>query len=119
MKKTISICFFAVFLLLYTFGLYLLWNPNEEEKTKVQQIAVETETEQEAAESMNIQKAYVYRILEKDGRLVVYGAGSKEVLFETNIKASSLDEAMQERLREGIGFLTESELYDFLESYSS
>lgn len=125
MKKAISICFFAVFLLLGTLGLYFLWKPQkpeilaDEPMTEETELLQEAETEGRTTESMSIQKAYVYQICEKDGRLVVCGMEKDEVLFETNIQFSNLDETMQERVRSGIHFMNERELYDFLESYSS
>ena len=125
MKKTIGICFFADLMLLCTLGLYFLWKPEAQKPFQETQIAEEiemntnTETQTETTEIMSIQKTYVYRILARDDRLAVYESGSEEMLFETNIKVSDLDKALQERVREGIDFMNENELYDFLESYSS
>lgn len=119
MKKTICICFFAAFFLLYVFGLYLLWKPQEENNVEPEPIVAEAETEYSVEESMSIQTTYAYWIMEKDGRVIVCSADGKEILFETNIELKHLEKELQERIRGGIGFSDEGELYDFLESYSS
>lgn len=121
MKKTISICFFTIvlFLLLYILGLYILWGRSGDGAKEEVQAEEETQESLEFAESMSVKKPYSYRILEKDGKLAVYGADGEELLFETNIRMEELDRQIQKRVREGITFSTESELYDFLESYSS
>lgn len=118
MRRTISICFFAFFLLLYTFGLFLLWKPEEQEKTE--KLMAETEnTEYQTAESMSVQMNYRYWIYEENGYLIVYESDGSTVFLETTIQMINLEQDLQERVRAGIGFLNESELYDFLESYSS
>lgn len=121
MKKTVSICFFAAFLILYTFGLSLLWNSREEKKETEPSELVEAESESslEATESMQIHHAFRYYIYEKEGRLAVYESDQKTLFLETNIRLEDLDLTMQERVCQGIGFDSEGDLYDFLESYSS
>ena len=121
MKKTVSICFFAAFLFLYTFGLSLLWNSREEKNAveSSQHSETEAENDYKSTESMQIKHAFRYYIYEKDGCLSVYESDEKTLFFETNIKMEDLDVTMQQRVYQGIGFDSEGELYDFLESYSS
>lgn len=139
MKKTVGICLLASFFVLYTFGLYLLWKPKEEPLQKAKRMPYESgmpyefgmpsaseiayeegvSTEDLLKESMMIQQPYAYLVLEQDGVLVVYEADGETVLFETNIRVQNLDAELQEKVEEGLPFVNEQELYDFLESYSS
>lgn len=132
MKKTVGICLLASFFVLYTFGLYLLWKPKEEplQKAKRMPFASEIAYEEGAStedllmestlkESMIIQQPYAYLVLEQDGVLVVYEADGETVLFETNVRVQNLDAELQEKVKEGLPFVNEQELFDFLESYSS
>lgn len=138
MKKTVGICLLASFFVLYTFGLYLLWKPKEEPLQKAKRMPYEygmtSEFEiayEEGAstedllmegtlkESMIIQQPYAYLVLEQDGVLVVYEADGETVLFETNIRVQNLDAELQKKVEEGLPFVNEQDLYDFLESYSS
>lgn len=142
MKKTVGICLLASFFVLYTFGLYLLWKPKEEPLQKAKRMPYESEIAYEEGaptedllmestlkesmlkestlkESMNIQQPYVFLVSEQDGVLVVYEADGETVLFETNVRVQNLDAELQEKVKEGLPFVNEHDLYDFLESYSS
>lgn len=130
MKKTVGVCLLASFFVLYTLGLYLLWKPTEEppEKAKRMPPASEIAYEESAStedllmesmQSMKIQEPYAYLIIEQDGVLVVYESDGATVFFETNIRIKNLDTGLQEKIKEGLPFANEKELYDFLESYSS
>lgn len=125
MKKTISICLFGIFSLLCIGGIFQPWSAKEEDSEQRElaqqeaELVTEQETEHQAMESMSIQKAYSYYIFELDGWLAVYGKDGQTLLFETNIRFESLEKEVQQRVLEGVGFADESELYDFLESYSS
>lgn len=138
MKKTVGICLLASFFVLYTFGLYLLWKPKEEPLQKAKRMPYEFDMQsaseiayEEGAstedllmentlkESMNIQQPYAFLVIEQDGVLVVYEADGETVLFETNVRVQNLDVELQEKVKEGLPFVNEQDLYDFLESYSS
>lgn len=125
MKKTIGICFFAGILLMGILGaFFFLKGSGETERPEELQVAEETEqlvpTERpEAAESMNVQKAFRYIIRETNGVLVVYEKDGETVLLETNIKVEHLDAEAREAFEQGIFIEDERELYDLLESYSS
>lgn len=133
MKKTVGICLLASFFVLYTFGLYLLWKPKEEPLQKAKRMPYESgmpyeseiayeegaSTEDLLKESMNIQQPYAFLVLEQDGVLVVYEADGETMLFETNVRVQNLDAELQEKVKEGLPFVNEHDLYDFLESYSS
>lgn len=125
MKQTICICLFAAGLTIVgIIGVIGIKNdyrqPPEEDLTYAVETEKITETEiPELAESMAIPKDYAYVIFARDGVLVVYEKDCETEYFETNVRVSDLEEKMMEHLENGIYFLNEQELYDFLESYSS
>ena len=125
MKKGVSICFFvAVLLILLLFLMF--WGQNKYTPGKEPEIAteerivgkMEPDTEM-LTESMHVVENEKYYLKETDGYLAVYHTKNDEIYFETNIRFELLSAEMQEKIREGISFQTEAELYDFLESYSS
>ncbi len=82
----------------------------------------ETETEQEPEAFVPVSAArvsYAYMLREHNGRVAVYRQGSDEVYMETSILVESLPAEVYEELKDGIGFVDEAGLFDFLESYSS
>lgn len=123
MKKTIGICLFTVILTVCIFGSVIILNALSERQQNEMEIAdateMQTEESPQLAESMQVQEAYRYLLVEEDGVLIVYEKDGKTVLLETNIKLHGLDEETQKQLHEGIWITDEEELYDFLESYSS
>lgn len=124
MKKTMSICLFTVILVVcFVSGIFLLGKTNgdsceKNELAETTEQMAETE-EAELAESMLVQDADRYFVIEENGVLVVYEQDRKTVLLETNISLHGVDEATHRLLQEGIWLTDEKELYDFLESYSS
>lgn len=122
MKKTIGICFFAVFLA-GLIGVVWEWNmKKEDEIEKINRTEVTEyteEAEEEAAEIMQVQETFQYLILAEDDLLVVYDAAGETIVFETNIRTLHLDSELLVLLQDGIRIKDERELYDFLESYSS
>lgn len=117
MKRKISICIIVliaviVFIILFT-------NEKKEtipKETEMLEVTEETETVL-PANTDNIHYAYLVKAREQ--KLVVYCSDGETVYFETGIAVRSLSESMQQKAEEGIGFFTEADLYDFLESYSS
>ena len=115
MKRKISICIIVliaviVFIILFT---------NEKKETKpTETLEVTEETEAVLpANTDNIHFAYLVKATEQ--KLVVYCSDGETVYFETGISVKSLSESLQQKAEDGIGFFTEADLYDFLESYSS
>lgn len=124
MKKTMSICLFTVILVVCFIGGIFLWRNTLGNSLRNNELADNTEQmaevqEPELAESMQIQEAYRYFLIEENGMLVVYEQDRETVMLETNISLHGVDEATQRQLQEGIWITDEKELYDFLESYSS
>ncbi len=122
MKKTMGICLFTVILVLCIIGSIGMKNQLSRQKTEgklADTTEIQAEEETELAESMQIQEAYRYLLVEENGVLIVYEKDAKTVLLETNIKLHGLDEETRKQLHEGIWITDEEELYNFLESYSS
>ena len=64
-------------------------------------------------------KSRKYYIKEGDGYLTVYYSDSDRIYFETDLKLTDLPEELQEEAKTGISFSDISEVYSFLENYSS
>lgn len=117
MKRKISIC---IIVLIAVIVLIILFT-NEKQET----IPKETETLEVTEETETVLPAntdnihYAYLVKAREQKLVVYCSDGETVYFETGIAVRSLSESMQQKAEEGIGFFTEADLYDFLESYSS
>lgn len=117
MKRKISIC---IIVLIAVIVLIILFT-NEKKET----IPKETETLEVTEETETVLPAntdnihYAYLVKAREQKLVVYCSDGETVYFETGIVVRSLSESMQQKAEEGIGFFTEADLYDFLESYSS
>ncbi len=117
MKRKISIC---IIVLIAVIVLIILFTNEKKEtipkETEMLEVTEETETVL-PANTDNIHYAYLVKAREQ--KLVVYCSDGETVYFETGIAVRSLSESMQQKAEEGIGFFTEADLYDFLESYSS
>lgn len=117
MKRKISIC---IIVLIAVIVLIILFTNDKKEtipkETETLEVTEETETVL-PANTDNIHYAYLVKAREQ--KLVVYCSDGETVYFETGIAVRSLSESMQQKAEEGIGFFTEADLYDFLESYSS
>ena len=117
MKRKISIC---IIVLIAVIVLIILFTNEKKEtmpkETETLEVTEETETVL-SANTDNIHYAYLVKAREQ--KLVVYCSDGETVYFETGIAVRSLSESMQQKAEEGIGFFTEADLYDFLESYSS
>ena len=117
MKRKISIC---IIVLISVIVLIILFTNEKKEtipkETEMLEVTEETETVL-PANTDNIHYAYLVKAREQ--KLVVYCSDGETVYFETGIAVRSLSESMQQKAEEGIGFFTEADLYDFLESYSS
>lgn len=117
MKRKISIC---IIVLIAVIAFMILFTNEKKEtipkETEMLEVTEETETVL-PANTDNIHYAYLVKAREQ--KLVVYCSDGETVYFETGIAVRSLSESMQQKAEEGIGFFTEADLYDFLESYSS
>ncbi len=62
---------------------------------------------------------YHYYLMLEDGVLVVYKKDKTTIFLETGIEVENLDEDERARLNQGIGITNISELYRYLEGYTS
>lgn len=117
MKRKISIC---IIVLIAVIVLIILFTNDKKETMPKETETMEVTEETEAvlpANTDNIHYAYLVKATEQ--KLVVYCSDGETVYFETGISVKSLSESLQQKAEDGIGFFTEADLYDFLESYSS
>lgn len=124
MKKQISICIFLSVIVVALSLAFIKRNntKKEYEQTEHTQMMEDTQDTQEWIIETNTapkKQDYMFCILEKDNRLVVYETKTETFYMETGILAQDLPDEIRENLKNGIFFRTESDLYDFLESYSS
>lgn len=97
-------------------------NVTEKEYTKPD-ILPDTDTAQEAdnetVESMKDVRQAKYYLKQADEYLAVYRSDTDSLYFETDLKLTDLPSDMQEEALAGIPFSDLSEVYSFLENYSS
>ncbi len=117
MKQKISIC---IIVLIAVIVLIILFTNEKKETMPKETETLEVTEETEAVLPANTDNIhYAYLVKAKEQKLVVYCSDGETVYFETGISVKSLSESLQQKAEDGIGFFTEADLYDFLESYSS
>lgn len=79
----------------------------------------ELPSKEETVESSRELSGFSYAIVEEDGYLTVYEKDLRTVFLYTGIPFRSLPEDLKEEILRGKLFKTESDLYLFLENYSS
>lgn len=120
MKKRLSICiFFGIIFAVTIAGLAAMEITLRKEQNQAQQLQNRVEASEEALESSLLVEPYKYILLEDEGQLCVFHPDRTTLYMETGIQTSGLPELTQEALKDGIGFVSEEELFDFLENYSS
>lgn len=118
MKRQMSVSIFLAILLIALTWLYIKFS-NE---TVPKENKVQTENEISKDESITISQEYIsclFYIKEIDGRLVVFENKNHTIFMETSIEIITLPKEIRDKLDTGLFFQTESQLYNFLESYSS
>lgn len=82
-----------------------------------------THTEQILGETIEVSDSSTSRagflVIEEDGYLVIYDKSAMKRYDETTILVANLPERLRMKVEEGMYFVTEEELYAFLENYSS
>ena len=117
MKRKISIC---IIVLIAVIVLIILFTNEKKETMPKETETLEVTEETDAVLPANTDNIhYAYLVKAKEQKLVVYCSDGETVYFETGISVKSLSESLQQKAEDGIGFFTEADLYDFLESYSS
>ncbi|MCM1106597.1 MAG: hypothetical protein NC355_06605 [Blautia sp.] len=126
MKRKISICI-LLFIVIAISAVFFTSTKRPAQEQAQRPAASETEETQYAEELVVVsadsvsarEPAYAYVLREREGWIVVCLPDSEQIYMETGIRAESLPEQLKEQLPEGLGFASEAELFDFLESYSS
>lgn len=118
MKRQVSVSIFLAVLVIALAWLYIKFS--NEARVENERITTENEISQEQAVTISQDYiAYPFYIKAEYGRLVVFETKTGNVYMETGIETYYLPSEIQEKVKSGIFFQTEGELYDFLESYSS
>lgn len=118
MKRQISISIFLAIVVILLALLYIKFSND----TQLNDNGVLTEEKINEEQSLEISQEYIsyqFYIKDDNGRLVVYEVKTQEIFTQTAIQTEMLPLEIQQELSVGIYFKTESELYNFLESYSS
>ena len=121
MKKQISVCIFLSVILVALSLAVIKRNNTKKEYEQAEHTQMIEETQESIVENNTETQEQddMFYIVEKDNRLVVYEAKTEAFYMETGIVIQDLPTELREDLKKGIYFKTESDLYDFLESYSS
>lgn len=122
MKQKYSICIFLALLLCVSLSVvWITGQVNRDTELPEDIIVQETEktNDEETVYSSKTVDEYKYVIMDVDGHLTVFYSDNETVYFDTGIRSENLSDAVRSDLQCGIRFLTEEELYEFLENYSS
>lgn len=126
MKKTTSIRLFLLLVtagccIAYGGGYYFSVRQAEERIEKNLTIDGEGLSQElpETSESAVVVAPYEYILREEDGFIVVYYADGETVYSNTAILVDELPYDLQQEIKQGKQMYSKSELYNFLESYSS
>jgi hypothetical protein len=129
MKNRYSICVFGI-LIFVCIAILFFSVAEESDKEQNEPVYPQTmqadelnsETDAAADDSVTSSKTeenYKYIIMEEDGHLLVYYSDNTTLFFDSGIQTKNLPEEVLDKLKTGIRFLNEEELYEFLENYSS
>ena len=124
MKSKISICFLTIVIILL--GLVTIEKINTQRAAdKAAAIAQSKDNDNEAndkktsLQTSNEAKNAKYCIKNDSGMLSVYNATASEKYFDTGVYFEELPDEAKNKVTNGLYFFNETDLYDFLESYSS
>ena len=94
---------------------YKLW----QEVSEVKGFDEEEKNEKVSLLTSNEAKNAKYCIKNDSGMLSVYNATASEKYFDTGVYFEELPDEAKNKVTNGLYFFNETDLYDFLESYSS
>lgn len=124
MKSKIGICFLTIVIILL--GLVTIEKINTQRAAdKAAAIAQSKDNDNEAndkktsLQTSNEAKKASYCIKNDSGMLSVYNGSASEKYFDTGVYFEELPEEVKNKVTNGLYFFNETDLYDFLESYSS
>lgn len=121
MRKTNSVRLFFVLsaaacCAAYSGGYYFV---KQQEHTEPKLATYQLQESHEIIESGSILLPYQFILKERDGFVVIYYADGETLYDQTAIPMEQLPWRLQREIREGKKIAGETELYNFLESYSS
>lgn len=123
MKSKISICFLTIVVILLALVMIEKINTQRAaDKAAIIAQSNENDKEKNEKESLltsNEAKNAKYCIKNDSGMLSVYNATASEKYFDTGVYFEELPDEAKNKVTNGLYFFNETDLYDFLESYSS
>ena len=124
MKSKISICFLTIFIILL--ALFTIEKINTQRAADAAAITAQSKDmdkdasdKKESLQTSNEAKNASYCIKNDSGMLSVYNGAANEKYFDTGVYFEELPDEVKNKVTNGLYFFNETDLYDFLESYSS
>lgn len=124
MKSKISICFLTIFIILL--ALFTIEKINTQRAADEAAITAQSKDtdkdandKKESLQTSNETKNASYCIKNDSGMLSVYNGAASEKYFDTGVYFEELPDEVKNKVTNGLYFFNETDLYDFLESYSS
>lgn len=124
MKSKISICFLTIFIILL--ALFTIEKINTQRAADKAAIIAqskdkdnEANDKKESLQTSNEANNASYCIKNDSGMLSVYNGAANEKYFDTGVYFEELPDEVKNKVTNGLYFFNETDLYDFLESYSS
>lgn len=124
MKSKISICFLTIFIILL--ALFTIEKINTQRAADKAAITAQSKNtdkdandKKESLQTSNEAKNASYCIKNDSGMLSVYNGAANEKYFDTGVYFEELPDEVKNKVTNGLYFFNETDLYDFLESYSS
>ena len=129
MKSKISICFLTIVIILLALVTIEKINTQRaadnaaiiaQSKDKDKDAKYKEEKDKkESLQTSNEAKNARYCIINDSGMLSVYNGAASEKYFDTGVYFEELPDEIKNKVTNGLYFFNETDLYDFLESYSS
>ena len=124
MKSKISICFLTIFIILL--ALFTIEKINTQRAADQAAITAQSKDmdrdandKKESLQTSNEAKNASYCIKHDSGMMSVYTGAATEKYFDTGVYFEELPDEVKNKVTNGLYFFNETDLYDFLESYSS
>lgn len=124
MKSKIGICFLTIVIILL--ALVTIEKINTQRAADQAAITAQSKDmdkkasdKKESLQTSNEAKNASYCIKNDSGMLSVYNGAASEKYFDTGVYFEELPDEVKNKVTNGLYFFNETDLYDFLESYSS
>ena len=124
MKSKIGICFLTIVIILL--ALFTIEKINTQRAADQAAITAQSKDmdrdandKKESLQTSNEAKNASYCIKNDSGMLSVYNGAANEKYFDTGVYFEELPDEVKNKVTNGLYFFNETDLYDFLESYSS